>query len=160
MTIQFKDVGSYLDVAAGFADGSATAAGSGDATYKAGAILDLLALDHPLSGAIVVQYSTTLAEDETLSLKVKIEHGEETDLSDAADYTFGNPDGLAETVIAVVATGGTGGSTEVGAELYRYDLSGLKRYFRISVYPDLSASATDTATFAGALVLAGQASMP
>ena len=160
MTIQFKDVGSYLAAATGFADGSATAGGSGDATYKAGAILDLLALDHPLSGAIVVPYTTTLAQDETLSLKVKIEHGDDSGLSDAADYTFGQPDGLAEYAEAVVATGGTGGSTEVGTEIYRYDLSGLKRYFRISVYPDLSASATDTATFAGALVLAGQASMP
>lgn len=160
MTIQAKDIGSYLDAASGFIGGSATAAGSGDATYKAGAILDLHDLDHPLSGAIVVPYSATLQEDETLSLKAKIEHGDDSGLSDAADYTFGQPDGLAEYAEAVFATGGTGGSTEVGCALFRYDLSGLKRYFRVSVYPDLSASGTDTATFAAGLVLGGKANMP
>jgi hypothetical protein len=155
MTIQAKDFGSYLGALLGTATKTITAAGTGDAAYEEGAIADMQSLDHPLSGLIVIPYSTTLAEDKTLTMKVKIEHGDESNLSDAADYAFGMPDGTAEQSLGVVATGDTGGSTETGIETQRIDLSGLKRYFRIDVYVDLNATGTDTVTFSSALVYGG-----
>jgi hypothetical protein len=155
MTIQFKDVGSYLDGVIGTATKTITAAGAGDAAYEAGATLDLLTMDHPLSGLAVVIYSTTLADTESLSMKIKLEHGDESDLSDAADYDFGG----AEVDHGVLVTS-SGGTTETGIVVQRVDLSGLKRYWRVSTYVDLSASGTDTVTFASGVVLGGQANMP
>lgn len=154
MTIVAKDFGSYLAAVVGAADGAATAAGTGDATYKAGAIHDLRTLDHPLSGLIVVPWTATLGDTETVSFKTKIEHGEDSGLSDAATYTFGG-----DEIDHGVAATSDGGTTEVGCLARKVDLSGLKRYFRISVYIDLSASGTDTAEFGTALVLGGLANM-
>ena len=155
MTIQAKDYGFSLAVAEGFADGAALAGGTGDATAKAGAIIDLLTLDHPLSGLVVIPWTATLADTESISMVMKIEHGDESDLSDAEDYTFGPPGNLvAEVDFGVLATS-SGGTTESGVATSRMDLSGLKRYWRVEVTPDLSASGTDTAEFSACVVLGG-----
>lgn len=153
MTIQAKDYGSYLSAVLGIANKAVTAAGAGDAAYEAGAIQDMQALDHPLSGLAVIPYTTTLAQAATLTMKVKLEHGDDSGLSDAADYAFKVTGG--EVSKGVVATGDTGGSTETGVVTQRFDLSGLKRYFRLSVYVDLSAGSTDTVSYGSALVLGG-----
>ena len=159
MTIQAKDYGSLLSAAIGTATKTITAAGAGDAAYEAGATLDLLTQDQPLSGLAVVIYSTTLQDTESLSMKLKIEHGDESDLSDAADYDFGPPENDnrdAEVDKGVLVTS-DGGTTETGIVTQRFDLSGLKRYWRLSTYVDLSASGTDTVTFASGVVLGGTA---
>ena len=153
MTIQAKDVGSYLSAVLGIANKAVTAAGAGDAAYQAGAIQDMQALPHPLSGLAVIPYTTTLADTKTLSMKVKLEHGDDSGLSDAADYTFNVSGG--EVDKGVIATGTTGGSTHTGVVTQRFDLSGLKRYFRLSVYVDLNATGTDTVSYGSALVLGG-----
>lgn len=155
MTIQAKDIGFILGAGNGFADGAAVAAGTGDATAKTGAILDYLALKHPLSAKILIPWTATLADTETISMTAKIEHGAAANLSDAAEYVWKTP----STDFGVLATS-DGGSTEVGCASFDADLSGLKRYFRISVTPDLSASATDTAAFAACFVFGGQDEAP
>ena len=152
MTVQAKDIGFVLTGVNGFANGAATAAGTGDAAYKAGAIQDMHDLNHPLSGKVLIPFTATLAEGKTASFKSKIEHGDESDLSDAATYSFGG----AEVDHGVQATGDTGGSTEVGIITRDVDLSGIKRYFRISVYIDLNATGTDTAEFAACMAVGGE----
>ena len=151
MTVQSKDIGFSLAAATGLANGAATAAGTGDDTEKVGAILDYKTLNHALSGSILIPWTATLQDTETISLTTKIEHGDAANLSDKADYAFG----CAEINHGVIGTGETGGTTEVGVVKHDVDLSGIKRYFRIAVTPDLSASGTDTAEFAGCLVLGG-----
>ena len=156
MTIQAKDYGFNLGVATGFADGAALAAGTGDATAKNGAIIDYLTLNHPLSGTIVIPWTATLADTKSLNLVAKVVHGDIANLSDVADYAFGG----AEVDFGIVGTGDTGGTTEVGVARMDVDLSGIKRYFRLVVTPDLSASGTDTAEFAACFVLGGQDKAP
>jgi hypothetical protein len=132
MDINDKDAGFYM-VPVG---GGAT---STDATEAVGAIVDQLAHDGLRSGAIVVFGSATLAEDETIALDgLKIEHGDEDDLSDAADYDYFS----APADNAAVATGGTGGTTEGVAFKQRVNFQGVKRYWRVSVTPTVSAAGT------------------
>ena len=150
MTIVAKDFGSYLAAVAGFSDGAATAGGTGDATAKAGAIIDTLTLDHPMSGLIAIPWDCTLTDTKTLSLSVKIEHGDAANLSDAADYTFGG----SVVDLGVVVTS-DGGGAEAGVSVVPVDLSGIKRYWRVEVTPDLSATTTDTLTFGACVVLGG-----
>ena len=155
MTIQAKDCGFNLGVAAGFADGAALAGGTGDATAKNGAIIDYLTLNHPLSGMIVIPWTATLADTKSLNLVAKVVHGDAANLSDVADYDFGG----AEVDFGLVATS-DGGTTEVGVARMDVDFSGIKRYFRLVVTPDLDATGTDTAEFAACFVLGGQDKAP
>ena len=60
----------------------------------------------------------------------------------------------AETTGDVVATGGTGGSTEKGVYTRAVDLSGVNRYFRFSVHQDLNATGTDTNQLMAVVVFA------
>lgn len=152
MNINDKDAGFYM-VPAGGGSASGVAAGTGDNTEALGAIVDQLAHDGLRSGAIFVFGSAVLGEDETLALNdLKIEHGDESDLSDAADYEYFS----APADNAAVATGGTGGTTEAVAFKQRVNLQGVKRYWRVSVTPDLSASGTDTFALGFGVVAIGQ----
>lgn len=149
--MNLKDLGAEFKVVGG-GSATATAAGTGDNTAATGAIIDMQAQPMLSSGLIVVFGNATLAEAKTLAVNaVKIEHGAASNLSDAAEYTFGG----ASTNHAAVATGGTGGSTEAVAVAQRVDLTGCKRYVRVSITPDLSATGTDTCTLGFGLVVGG-----
>jgi hypothetical protein len=78
--------------------------------------------------------------------------GKDSGLSDAAEYTYG----AASTDYAAVATGGTGGSTGVFAIKQDIDLQGCKRYVRVSVTPNLSATGTDVATIGFGILAIGE----
>lgn len=153
MDINFADAGSYFYAACAHQHTQATAAGTGDNAYVVGQIFDLRALPfRPTSAILVATCEATLAAAETLTLKSKVEEGDDSGLSDAAIYAY---DG-AESSGVVVATGA------VTAGLYAYkrsvDLRGIKRYFRFSVHQDLSASGTDTnQLMAGVLFFSGEA---
>ena len=157
MQINDKDAGAYLAVLSG-TPAAGTAGGSGDNTEVNGDIVDMQALDYvPWSGAIVITGEATLAQDATLALNdVKIEHGDESDLSDAADYSYASF--CLPTDNAAVATGGTGGSTETVKFKQRINLQGVKRYWRVCFTPDCSAASGDTFDLAGcAVVIGGEA---
>ena len=137
-----KDFGAELVVLSpGGARG--VAAGTGDNTKVNGAIVDMQATGlygQPVSGIITVMGSATLTADKTLSiLELYIEHGDESNLSDAAEYTFGSADTDYDDVI----TGEAGGSTETFEVKQNVDLTGLKRYWRVTCKPDLDAANTD-----------------
>lgn len=152
MQINDKDAGFYLvPVGAGVASG--TAAGTGDNTEAVGEIVDMFEHDGLRSGAIFVFGQAVLQDGETLALNdLKIEHGDADDLSDAADYEYFS----APADYAAVATGATGGSTEAVNAKHPVNLQGIKRYWRISVTPDASASGTDTFALAFGFVGIGQ----
>lgn len=152
MHVNDKDAGFYMAPVSGGA-ASGLAGGTGDNTAAVGAIVDQQAHDGLRSGAIVVFGSATLAAGETLALMdVKIEHGDMDNLSDAADYTyFSTPEDFLEVV-----EGAVGGSTEAIALKKRINLQGVKRYWRVSVTPDLSASGTDTFALGFGVVAIGE----
>jgi hypothetical protein len=78
---------------------------------------------------------------------LKIEHSVNSDLSSPADYVvFENATGTA------IATGATGGSTEVGVKKYSVDLGAARRYIRVTYTPDLDATSTDTAALGAVAV--------
>ena len=136
MQINDKDAGAYLKVVGG-GGARGVAAGTGDATEAFGAIVDQLAHEGLRSGIIFVAGSATLADTKLLDIgAVKIEHGDETDLSDAAD--FFTPFDFDSVALS------DGGTTEFFAIKLNVDLWGVKRYWRVTLTPDLDATGTDT----------------
>lgn len=100
------------------------------------------------------QYTATLQEDQTLSLRLRLLHGEVDPPTTA----------VVLTAAAVCATGTAGGSTETGLIQHEIDLRGYGRYVRLETLPDLSQAVADpegepavvgdTASIATLLVLA------
>jgi len=136
MQINDKDAGAYLKVVSG-GGARGVAAGTGDNTEVFGAIVDQLAHEGLRSGIIFVGGSAVLADTEQIDINsVKIEHGDESDLSDAADFFTA----VDFTAVAV----SDGGTTELFAIKLNVDLWGVKRYWRVSITPDLGATGTDT----------------
>lgn len=130
------------------ASGQATAAGSGDDTKVTGNTIDLSGFR---SGTIAIPYSATLQQDETLSMAVEIQESDDGTSWDTAEELQAS---------AVEATGDTGGSTETGIVRIADNFEGRKRYVRVNVTPDLSASGTDTAFWTAVLVQGGAEELP
>lgn len=145
------DIGAYLHSEYAMDSTSATAAGSGDNTEVNGAGVDR---SDYLSAKLVIQWEATLAEGETLSLTANAQDDTVAAFS-GTPADFG--DALAKTV---VATGGTGGSTEKGTTELDFDLAGARQFIRSQVTPDLSASATDTAKVSAVWVFGGKNELP
>ena len=141
MKINDYDAGApFVMLSGGGARG--VAAGAGDNTEAVGEIVDMQAQNGPMSGFIFIAGQATLADTESISLlAVGIEHGDESDLSDKADYDPGN--GVSEVAWTDLKVS-SGGTTEPFAVKLPQNLTGIKRYWRGKVTPDLSASATDT----------------
>lgn len=135
------DIGAYLQAGIACQHTAAVAAGSGDNAYIVGQQFDLQSFAvRPVSALLIASFEAVLAQDETLTLKSKVEHDTDVAWGTVETYAY---DG-AESTGEVVATGDTGGSTELGVYTRAIDLSGVNRYFRFSVHQDLSASGTDT----------------
>lgn len=135
MDINNFDAGApFALMGAGGARG--VAGGTGDNTEALGTIVDMQAQDGPMSGFIFCAGNVTLTDTETLSLvEIKLEHGDAANLSDAVDY-------VAEAFTALVTS--AGGGAEGFAAKVSVDLTGVKRYWRVTVTPDISTGATDT----------------
>lgn len=133
---------------------TAVAAGTGDNTEASGPYADRLIAGkgHAQSAKLIISYSATLAADKTLSITASIQ-------DNAANSGNGTDFGaaLAKTV---VATGASGGSTETGTIELDFDISSAERYVRAQITPDLSATATDTATISAAWVFFGAENGP
>jgi hypothetical protein len=136
-----KDFGAEIAVLGG-GGARGVAAGTGDNTKANGEIVDNQARPggRPISGVIFVVGSAVLADTKSISINdLYIEHGAVSNLSDAAEYTFGS----ASTDYTNVKTS-TGGTTETFGIKQNVDLTGLKRYWRVTCKPDLDATGTDT----------------
>jgi hypothetical protein len=131
-----------------------TAGAGNDGVALNGRIIDLLALAKRYTSAkLVLVWKVTQAGATTLSAALKLQHGAQSNLSDAADYTYA-PNGVSPVLAtAVVKTGpnaGIYGRTEIAL-----DLSGAKQYIRAVATLDLSAANTDTVAYAAVLVFGG-----
>lgn len=137
MQINDKDAGAYLKVVSG-GGARGVAAGTGDNTEVFGAIVDQTAKANKglRSGLIFVAGSATLTDTKSISIKsVKIEHGIVANLSDAVDFFT-----AVDFDDVKVSSGGT---TELFAIKLNVGLWGIKRYWRVSIIPDLDAGSAD-----------------
>ncbi len=101
-----------------------------------------------LSAVAYLFFDSTLADGETLSLAANVQ-----DSGDGAAWAdFGSENDFA---LAVVATGGTGGTIEQGVEQVKVNLRTARDFIRLQSTFDLSAGATDTARVAALFVLGG-----
>jgi hypothetical protein len=148
--MQPTDIGAHLTSRFGGA-GRALAAGAGDNTEVDGGWVDRTG---KFSAKVVISYTTTLAQDETLSFTANLQDASDSGGTGAAD--FGTA--YAKTV---VATGGTGGSTETGVvEIGDFNLMTADNFIQAQITPDLSASGTDVATWGAVIVLGGAETLP
>lgn len=133
---------------------AATAAGSGDNTKMTLVEVDRVDANGgiAMSAILVVPYTTTLAQAETLSLTLGI-----TDCATSSGSYSTATSLLAKTAIS---TGGTGGSTNTDVYEVRVDLRGYNRYLKFEVTPDLSASGTDTAKIMPLVILCDHSIQP
>ena len=121
------------------------AGGTGDNTATTSDAIDTL---NSNAGIFTIMGTATLGEDDTLTLKsVKVTQ------SDTSGGSYTDAIELIDSSGSVVATGGTGGSTETGSYSARVDLSLYKRYVKLVYTPDLSRANTDVGTLSSALIL-------
>lgn len=147
-----RDINSEISVRRAAANTAATAGGAGDATEVTGVIIDRAALGWAESVVLAIPFTSALGDGNTLTLAWTLQHGEASNLSDAAT--------LASASAATVATGGTGGSTVTGTLEAGVSLRGARRYVRLNFTPDLNRANTDTAALSAVLVFAGANRLP
>uniref|UniRef100_A4WTD3 Uncharacterized protein n=1 Tax=Cereibacter sphaeroides (strain ATCC 17025 / ATH 2.4.3) TaxID=349102 RepID=A4WTD3_CERS5 len=152
MTTENRSIGDKIAVRRALANTAATAGGTGDATAVTGVIIDRAALGWPKSAVLAIPFAATLAAGKTLSLAYTLQHGNDGGLSDAAT--------LKSADAAVVATGPSGGGAVAGTFEVNVLLEGAKRYIRLNVTPDLSATGTDAAEISGVIVFGGADRLP
>jgi len=138
-------VGRHLTSLSGGA-GTATAAGTGDATEVNGPWGDRTTYGSQ-SCVVVITYKAVLAEDKTLSFAGNLQDATAAAGTGAADF------GTAFTA-TVVATGPSGGATVEGTyECLLTNLAGARAFIRAQITPDLSNTATDTLTWSAAIIM-------
>jgi hypothetical protein len=154
--VHIHDVGDLLTVSQASTLDSITAGGTGDNTAVTGTAVDRL---DPATGALAgsakfsILWSAALTATFTLSLKaVSIDHSPDGSTWTTGFASFTDP--------GVVATGPTGGGTVTGVTSFNVDLTGAYRYVRLHYTPDMSETATDTATLWAAAIKGGYDRLP
>jgi hypothetical protein len=145
------DIGSLITHRIAAAITSLTAGGAGNAAAVNGYTIDLAGLRMPSNADIVFHMNADLSADKTLNLTaLKIQDSAAGDGSDWADFAV-----LPAPGVVVTGTGTVSGTFATGVSL-----SHARRYVRVVYTPDLTATATDTATVAAALTFAGFDELP
>lgn len=165
-----KNLASMTIPVAASAHVSATAGGAGNNTAATGLTIDRETLQSygagatltnvvPIGAVFLLFYDTTLTATKTLSIgTVQVQHSPDNstwttlwDQSGTASLT--EPAGWPASGVVATATG-------QGVLAYQADLQGAYRYVRFNFTPDLSNTATDTATLAAVAVLSGMGEVP
>lgn len=152
-----KNIAGEIGALYALASTAATAGGSGDATQVTGATINTASLQTAPavyakdfnSIAFVIAGTATLSATKSITVTALIE--------DSADGSSWSTLVASATIVSVTSTGGgtvtfTG---KIGA-----DLTAARQYVRVKATPDLSNTATDTATIFGVAVLGGATEMP
>lgn len=143
-----KDINAFITGHAAVGQTSATAGGSGDDTAASG---EWVKREYYYSGSVLIPYTTSLADGETLAFTVTFEHADDASGSNAESYDPAYCDSGVEN--EVVHSGAV--SDESGVCQVPVNLQAAKNYVRVNVTPVMSASSTDTASFSAVLVLGG-----
>jgi hypothetical protein len=149
--VQQKNIEALLTPRVASAYTSIVAAGSGDNTAVVGVAIQRSLIGLPLTAMCNILWSAVLGATKSLSLKtLLIEHS--VDGSTWTTYkTFTDP--------GIVATS-VGGGTVEGQTHVSVDLMGANDYVRFDWTPDLSNTATDTASLIAEFVFAGADRLP
>jgi len=135
MDINNQDAGAPFTIL-GTGGARGVAAGTGDNTEALGVIVDMQAQDGLMSGLAFCAGEAVLTDTKGISLvEFKLEHGDAANLSDAVDV-------IVKAFTDIVVS--SGGTTEQFAVKFNVDLTGIKRYWRLTATPDLDAVGTDT----------------
>lgn len=172
------DIGAQL-VSAGevaFDAETIVAAAGNDNQPISGNVIDRLVTGRSLalSCKLAVPFTTTLTQSATLSLALKLQHDTVVGMGTAASLkatraTLRKADGTStaltlngsgELASTVIATGGSGGSTERGVVEMDVDLGPANEFLRPVRTLDLSAGSVDTVAAGGNLVLGGPNVIP
>ncbi len=133
---------------------TSTAGGSGDASAANGLAIDRLAMASiARSCKIQLIAVATLAATKLATIVFKLQQSDDGSTG-WTDYTY-DPGGATVGAVTVVLTGGSGGTTERKVLEANYDLSGAKRWIRLTVTPDLNAATVDTLLLAGLINFGG-----
>jgi hypothetical protein len=149
-----NSIGRYITASCGFAPQVVTAAAGIDGAQQNGIIFDRLATvgaDVPQSMAVVLSGVATVNTSETLSVACDVQHGAQSNLSDATVLNAGF------TATVVKSGNVTASPWQI---ILVVDLRTCKRYFRCRPTFDLSRAGTDTAAVSVAYILGGGAVTP
>jgi hypothetical protein len=148
------DIGAHETPVFSAHDITGTAGGSGDNVENNGAFH--APPDGAQSFAVHVQFTATLAENETLSISLNAQDATDDSGTAVADFQTEN-----DVPPTVVATGGSGGSTETGVFKARFqDIRAHRGFIRSQTTGDLSAGATDTFSYSVQHVYGGIETLP
>lgn len=152
---RYRNIGAHLR-GAQIHDAEVITAGAGNDNVEInGNYIDRIGSNQglPLSGVLLISFKAVLAEDKTLSIAANLQDAVDVGGTGVAD--FGNA-----IANAVVATGGSGGTTERGVVELDVDLSAARGFIRDQITADLSAANTDTVAISAVLVLGGDNKAP
>ena len=151
-----KDIGAVVDLVRIGAASTATAGGAGDNTAVVGTWLDRegLGLGYaggsiPMSALVSIAFTATLAAGKGLNMALLVE--------DSADGVAAN---TYQTISAVQAALSAAGGTVNGQIGFHVNLGSARRYVRFTWTPDLTNTATDTASIFPMCALAGFDRLP
>ncbi len=126
-----------------------TAAGTGDNTKRTGQTIDRMSGTSMANSCVLsTAFLAALAASQTLSLAHELQESDNGTSWDTAE------------VIQAATVKATGAGNKRGTDEHSVSLIGRKRFIRFNVTPDLSAGATDTATFHTTAVLGGYDQIP
>jgi hypothetical protein len=156
--MQVRNIGAYIATRhAGQV--SVVAGGAADGTEVDGGWIDRQDFH---SAKVVVSYTTTLADTESLTIAANLQDASDSSGTGAADY------GAVFASTSMVTS--DGGTTEIGQAEFDIDFLGgtqgaadgtaADRYIRVQFTPTMSASGTDTAELMAIVILGGAENVP
>lgn len=140
-----RDIKALTKAVYALASTALTAAGSGDATTVNGVAIDTTQYKAE-SVVFEIPCKAVLTATMTLVVKATIEHSSTSNSGFTA---------IVAEATALTLIGGTGGTTEYGVARAGVDLNKCLKYVRVTAYPDLSHTGTDTAVMGAAIASLG-----
>lgn len=151
-TALWRDIAGLTKSVYALDPATGTAATTGDATTVDGATIDST-LVPAQSVVFQIPAKAVLTAAKSLTVKATVEHSD-----DGTTWTT-----LVSEVVALTLTNPstTTGATMTGVARIGADLNKAKRYYRVTVFPDLNATSADTlALGAGSALLGGAPELP
>lgn len=143
-----RDIGEEVLVRGAILNGTAVAAGTGDATEITGLSIDRVALGNLYESCkLAIHGNATLQSGETHTIIANIQ--DSADNSTWADY------GTALGVTTVLDAAGGALSAVAYNTFVDYDLRDARQYIRAQVTPNHIATGTDTSTIAAEFIFGG-----
>ena len=154
MSYGYRNLTSLLTTKPGPMNIAITAAAGTDNSEVTSATIDRYSFTQGRgqSAVFVMQVTATMASGETAAVSCKFE--------DSADSSSWAAFGAAMSTTTIVSSAGGAVTAKSGTVQYGINLSSARRYIRVKLTTNLSASGTDTALSCGVVVVGGQSQLP